>query len=482
MRSTKILATLGPATDESGALESMIAAGVDAVRLNFSHGSHDEHLRRCLRARDAARREGRPVAVLADLQGPKIRLGRLQGGAADLREGSEVALTPAAETGSPPRLPVDWPELAAHVGPGDRILLADGRVRLEVVDVHGDEVRARVRVGGEVRDRASVNLPGADLALSPLTRRDLDDLRFAVETLQADYVALSFVRRGADVADLKARLAAMGRPVGVVAKIERPEAVEHIEEILAALELGDGLMVARGDLGVECEVHRVPAIQKTLLRRADAAGVVCITATQMLESMMTVPMPSRAEASDVFNAILDGTDAVMLSGETAAGRYPVAAVETMAAVIAEAEAWMAKGPERRARADFHDETFELAICRAASRAAADARARAVVALTRSGRTALLLSKVAPPEQPPIFALTAEPATWTRMALYFGVHPVLLGEHPAAPAALWDAADAALTATGALQPDDTVVLVSGFRLARGATNVCKIVRLGRHELY
>ena len=327
-----------------------------------------------------------------------------------------------------------------------------------------------------------MNLPGADLALEPLTARDLDDLRFAVDTIEADYVALSFVRRGADITGLKARLAAMGRPVGVVAKIERPEAVDRIDEIFATLELGDGLMVARGDLGVECEIHRVPAIQKALLRQADAAGIVCITATQMLESMMSVPMPSRAEASDVFNAILDGTDVVMLSGETAAGRYPVAAVETMAAVVAEAESWMARGPEQRARADFHDGTFELAICRAAARAAADASARAVVALTRSGRTALLLSKVAPPAQPPIFALTAEPATWTRMALYCGVHPVLLDERPEAPAALWDAADTALTATGALQPDDIVVLVSGFRLARGATNVCKIVRLGRHELY
>ncbi len=482
MRSTKILATLGPATDAGSVLESMIAAGVDAVRLNFSHGTHEEHRRRCDRAREAARRLGRPLAVLADLQGPKIRLGLLQGGSAELTEGGEVVLTPSGEPGSALRLPVDWPALADHVGEGDRILLADGRVRLEVLDRRGGEVRARVRVGGRLHDRASVNLPGADLPLAPLTERDLDDLRFAVETLDVDYVALSFVRRGADVAGLKERLAAQGRPVSVVAKIERPEAVERIDEIIGALELGDGLMVARGDLGVECEIHRVPAIQKSLLRRADAAGIVCITATQMLESMMTVPMPSRAEASDIFNAILDGTDVVMLSGETAAGRYPVAAVETMTAIIGEAEAWMAREPERRARADFHDETFELAVCRAATHAADDTDARAVVALTRSGRTALLLSKVALPAQPPIFALTAEPGTRTRMALYCGVHPILIGENVEAPAALWHAADEALTGTGTLQRGDTVVFVSGFSLARGATNVCKIVRLGRHELY
>lgn len=480
VRKTKIVATLGPATDEPGALPALITAGVDVVRLNFSHGDHDEHARRCAAARAAADGAGHPLAVLADLQGPKVRVGRLAGGAVRLEPGSVVRLATKDVVGDERTIPCDWGGLPEAVSTGDAILLDDGRLRLVVTDRDPTSVTATVVVGGTLRDHKSVNLPGTTLGLPSLTEKDERDLAFALDQLDADYVALSFVRSGADVDKLKDRLADRERPPAVIAKIEKPEAVERIEEVFDALHVGDGIMVARGDLGVETELSRVPALQKALIQRADERAVLCITATQMLESMVHAPLPTRAEASDVFNAILDGTDAVMLSAETAVGQHPCAAVETMAEVIGAAEAWLAARPPLRTRADFEDDTFELPICRAAAQAARDARAKAVVALTRSGRTALLLSKVDVPIRTPVFALTADPATYRRMALYQGVEPVLLpvGEG----AGFWNDVDRALLATGDLSAGDVVVIASGYQLAAGATNVCKIVRLGDRELY
>jgi len=480
VRKTKIVATLGPATDEAGALAQLIAAGVDVVRLNFSHGEHDEHARRCAAARAAADEAGRPLAVLADLQGPKVRVGRLADGAARLEHGSAVEITTDDVVGDAHRIPCDWAGLPDAVAVGDAILLDDGRLRLEATGRAERSVTAKVVVGGTLRDRKSVNLPGTTLGLPSLTEKDERDLAFAVRDLGADYVALSFVRSGDDVSELKRRLTEYERAPAVIAKIEKPEAVERIEEVFDALEIGDGIMVARGDLGVETELSRVPALQKALIQRADERAMLCITATQMLESMIEAPLPTRAEASDVFNAILDGTDAVMLSAETAVGHHPLAAVETMAEVVAAAEAWLAARPPLRTRADFDDDTFELPICRAAAQAARDARARAVVALTRSGRTAMLLSKVDVPIRTPVFALTAEPATYRRMALYQGIEPVLLPTGESAE--FWNDVDRALLATGDLSDGDVVVIASGYQLAAGATNVCKIVRLGERELY
>jgi len=482
VRTTKIVATLGPATDAPGVLSALLEAGVDVVRLNYSHGDHAAHARRGAAARAAAAAAGTPLAVLADLQGPKVRVGRLAGGAVRLEPGARVELTTADLVGDASRIPCDWDGLPGAVREGDPILLDDGRIRLEAAGRAATGVHATVVVGGSLAERKSVNLPGSTFGLPSLTAKDLRDLEHAVGVLGADYVALSFVRTGADVRELKRRLEGYGRAPAVIAKIEKPEAVERIEEVLDALVIGDGIMVARGDLGVEAAPARVPALQKALLQRADERAMLCITATQMLESMVAAPVPTRAEASDVFNAILDGSDAVMLSAETAVGRYPVEAVRTMAGVIAAAGEWLAARPPQRARADFSDETFELATCRAAAQAARDARARAVVALTRSGRTAALLSKVGVAVTTPVFALTAEPSTYRRMALYQGVRPLLLEAAPGSGEELWDEVDRTLLATGELGTGDVVVVASGYRLAAGATNVCKIVRLGDRRFY
>jgi pyruvate kinase len=482
VRKTKIVATLGPATDRDGVLPALIDAGVDVARLNFSHGQQEDHRRRCAEVRRLAGEAGRSVAVLADLQGPKVRVGRVSPGGVELVAGRTVTVTTRDVVGNGRIVPCDWPGLPGAVRPGERIFLDDGRIELEVVRAHGDEVEARVIEGGRLSDRKSINLPGVALDLPSLTDKDLADLRFAVEELDVDFVALSFVRSGADVRSLKARLAELPSRPAVVAKIEKPEAVGRIDEVFAALDLGDGIMVARGDLGVEAGAKNVPALQKRLLRRADELGIVCITATQMLESMVASPTPTRAEASDVFNAILDGTDAAMLSGETAVGGDPVAVVRTMAEIILEAEAWVAEMPPQRLRADFHDDTFELPICRAAAQAAREADARAVIALTRSGRTAVLLSKVDVPAPTPVLALTADPRTFRRMALYHGVRPLLLDRADGSGADLWDRVDRALVASGALHRGDVVVIASGLQHTKGATNVCKIVRLGERDLY
>jgi pyruvate kinase len=482
MRRTTIIATLGPASGDTAVIGDLVAAGVDVVRLNFSHGDNEGHARHARVAREVARAGGRALAVLADLQGPKVRAGRFAGGGVELVAGREVALTTRHVLGDAGTVPCDWPGLPSAVRPGDAILLDDGRIRLEAVRAAGTEVAARVVAGGRLADRKSVNLPGATLGLPSITAKDAADLEFAVRALDVDFVALSFVRSADDVRALKGRLRELGSDAGVVAKIEKPEAIAHIDEIVGALEVGDGIMVARGDLGVETEPARVPALQKRLLRLANECGLVGITATQMLESMVNAPVPTRAETSDVFNAILDGTDAVMLSAETAVGRYPVEAVRLMAEVAAAAETWAAGRGDVRVPVARRDETFELAICRAAAGAAREANARAVVALTRSGRTAALLSKVDLPPETPVFALTTEERTRARAALYFGVRPLLLVGSGAGAGELWDAVDAALLATGELAAGDPVVIASGSRLARGATNVCKVVRLGDRESY
>jgi pyruvate kinase len=482
MRKTKIIATLGPATDGPDVLAEMIAAGVDAVRLNFSHGTPAEHARRCRAAREAAEGAGRALAVIVDLQGPKLRTGRMRAGPALLENGQKFTITAEDIEGDKERVSCSYPKLPQELKPGDMILLDDGKIRLRVVKTGARDVITEVVSGGILSDHKSINLPGTSISLTSPTEKDLEDLRFAIREIEPDYAALSFVRGSAEIRRLKKAIDRENGRISVIAKIEKPEAIENIEEILAALDLGDGLMVARGDLGVECEIHRVPALQKRLLYRADEAGIVCITATQMLESMVRGPMPSRAEASDIFNAILDGTDAAMLSAETAVGDHPVEAVRQMAAIMAEAECWADGEPNRRARADFHDETFELAICRAACGAAVDADAKAVVALTRSGRTGVILSKVAMSSKIEIFAVTADLNTYRKMALYYGVRPILLPGGVEADRDVWDALDHALLDTGKLRGGDTVVIASGFQQERGATNVCKIVRLGRHEFY
>jgi pyruvate kinase len=482
MRKTKIIATLGPATDDPAAMRTAIAAGIDVVRLNFSHGSHELHRRHCRTAREIAAELGRPLAVMIDLQGPKIRTGPVASGTVRLEQGRRFVITTREVPGDAETISTGYEKLPREIPPGGLILLDDGKIRLRVERIDGDDVVTRVLHGGELTSNKAINIPGARISAPSLTEKDHDDLRFALTEMQVDYVALSFVRRAQDIADLKSAISRLGGDANVVAKIEKPEAVDRIGDILAALELGDALMVARGDLGVECEIRSVPALQKMLLERSDTHGIVCITATQMLESMIAGSMPSRAEASDIFNAILDGTDAAMLSGETAVGCDPAAAVAAMSEIILEAEKYMLTHPSARARAEIKDETFELAICKAAAGAAAEAGAKGIVALTRSGRTALLMSKVEVPVDIPFYALTTLPETFRKMAIYYGVRPVILQKEQGSGDDFWNAVDEALLATGDLKEGDTVVLASGFQVSKGATNVCKIVRLGRHEYY
>jgi pyruvate kinase len=482
MRKTKIIATLGPATDDPSAMHDAIAAGIDAVRLNFSHGTHDTHRQRCQAARETAGKLGRSLAVIADLQGPKIRTGKVANEPVKLERGQHFVITTGDIPGDSKRVSTGYAKLPQEISAGGLILLDDGKIRLRIEEIAGDEIITSVLYGGALSSNKAINIPGARISAPALTEKDHADLHFILSEMQADYIALSFVRSAQDVKQLKEEIMRLGGSANVIVKIEKPQAVERIEEIIFALELGDGLMVARGDLGVECEIRSVPALQKRLLRRADEGGIVSITATQMLESMIEGSMPSRAEASDIFNSILDGTDAAMLSGETAVGRDPAAAIGAMSDIILEAEKYILDNSTTRARATIADDTFELAICKAAAGAAAESKAKGIVALSRSGRTALLMSKVEVPINIPFFALTTFPEAYRKMALYYGVRPVMLPGDWESGGDFWRPVDEALLATGDLHKDDVVVFASGFQLSKGATNVCKIVRLGERQYY
>lgn len=413
---TKIVCTLGPASADPAMIARLIRRGMSVARLNFSHGTHDWHSGIASRVRKEAARQGRQVAVMQDLQGPKIRLGTFAGGKALLVRGAPFTLVADhAVAGNASIASVDYPGLAKDVSPGDEVLLADGRVRLAVRAVRGGKVVCRVAEGGEIGDRKGVNLPGREVALPSLTKKDLRDLAFGL-SLGVDFIALSFVRRAGDVRDLKKRIRAAGKEIPVIAKLEKAQALANLGEILAE---SDGVIVARGDLGVETAIEEVPVLQKRIIREASLAGVVAITATQMLESMTRSPVPTRAEASDVANAVTDGSDAVMLSGETAVGDFPAEAVAIMRKVAAAAEAEL-PGPPAGLRSSYG---VPGVVAEAACRAAAALPAKAIVVFTRSGRTAMFLSKFRPPA--PILAFTPEEAAARRMALYRGVTPGLL---------------------------------------------------------
>src|SRR5579884_289884 len=425
-RRTKIVATLGPATSTPERIAALLAAGVDIVRLNFSHGTPGEHeaLYRLVRQQAAAL--GRPIAVMQDLQGPKIRVGALAGDQPlQLTAGQEVLLTaePGA-VGHDGLVPITYEHLPDDVRPGDRILLDDGLLELRVLASEPPRVRALVVHGGLLGPHKGVNLPGVPLSTPALTAKDRADLALGL-ALGVDYVALSFVRGPEDIA--LARKATRGR-VPLIAKLEKPEALAHLEAILRAV---DGVMVARGDLAVELSPEEVPPLQKRIIRQANAAGKPVITATQMLQSMITIPRPTRAEASDVANAVLDGSDALMLSGETAVGQYPVETVQTMVRIIVAAEAVRDEGtlPRlpgppaafRQGAAPGSATSRVHALAHAACLLAAEVRARAVVVFTRTGHTAQVVAQYRPPV--PIYAFTAEEAVQRRLALYWGVTPL-----------------------------------------------------------
>jgi len=471
MRRTRIVGTLGPACEDEATLRAMIRAGMDVARANFSHGTHESHARQIALVRRVAAEEDRVIAVIQDLSGPKLRVGELRDGAATLEPGSIVTLTVEEIAGDAQRFTVRYPLLSRDVQVGERILLDDGLLELEVVGVQGSDVRCRVVVGGRLRPRKGVNLPGTVLSVPTITDKDRADLSFGLAQ-EVDYVALSFVRAAADVEELKALIAGYGASVPVIAKIEKPQALDDLGNIVAA---SDGVLVARGDLGVEVPAEQVPGHQKTIIRLCNEQGKPVITATQMLQSMIESPRPTRAEASDVANAILDGSDAVMLSGETAIGRYPVETVKTMARIAQAVERgfpyqeWFRRSQLETAR------TITDAIGQATCEIAYELRATAIVTSTQSGFAARMVARHRP--SMPIVAVTAERRTWRQLALVWGVEPLLV-PHCASTDEMIASGEQAALAAGLVQPGDVVIFTAGVPPeVTGRTNMLKVHVIG-----
>ncbi len=415
-RSTKIVATLGPATDRDDTLRKLLEAGVDVVRLNFSHDDRDSHARRIENVRHLSRDLGRVVAVMQDLQGPRIRTGPLENGkAVTLHEHDSFVLTTEEVAGSSKRVSTNFKDLPKAVEAGDPVLINDGLIELRVEQVRGNEVRCTVVHGGRLTEHKGINLPRARIAISGMTEKDRQDLRFGLSR-GVDIVAMSFVSGPQDARQAQKIMADSGRKVSLLAKIERPEALKNLEAILGAF---DGAMVARGDLAIEVSAEVVPVAQKSIVERANLLGKPVIIATQMLDSMTRNSSPTRAEASDVANAVLDGADAVMLSGETAVGRYPVPAVEAMDRIIREAET-LTTPPVKPL---VHRRTHARAVCDAAATLVRDINADAIAAYTRSGRTAQILSSLRP--RAPVLAMTQRNTVARRLALWRGVVPLVI---------------------------------------------------------
>jgi len=414
---TKIICTIGPASDSPKVIEDLIRKGMSVARFNFSHGTHEWHTKAIETVRAEAQKQKRYVSIMQDLQGPKIRLGRIRGGETVLKEGSTFALTTSDVLGDASICSVDYPGLLGDVRPGDRILLKDGTMRLDVRAVDGKSAQCRVVHGGVVRDRQGVNLPDAKVSLPSMTSKDRRDLALGVK-LGVDYVAISFVRSSEDVRKLVQSIRAAKAEIPVVAKLEKPQALDNLEGIL---EVADSVMVARGDLGVEASIEEVPYLQRKIITAALTAGVTVITATQMFESMVENPTPTRAEVSDVAHAVWDGTDAVMLSAETSMGRFPGKAVEIMRKVVVSAEARMPPAPEGL----WRPYGTAGAVADAACRAAAILPAKAVVVFTRSGRSATIMAASRP--SVPVIAFTPAYETAAKMAFLRGVEPMLLDE-------------------------------------------------------
>ncbi|HZD72690.1 MAG TPA: pyruvate kinase [Actinomycetota bacterium] len=471
---TKVVATLGPASSDPGVIGAMVDAGLDVARLNFSHGEPDEHRQRLRLARRVAAERAASLAVIADLQGPKIRVGVLAGDGYPLPTGSTCELVAGAASASPPAIPVTYRRLATDLEPGDRVLLDDGAIELRVRSIAGQRIDCVVRRGGTVRSRKGVNLPGVRVSAPSLTVKDREDLAFAIQA-GVDYVALSFVRRAGDVTAAKRAIADLGADVPLVAKLERPEAIEHLDGILKA---ADAVMIARGDLGVELAVEKVPPLQKEIIARANARGVPVITATQMLESMVSSQRPTRAEASDVANAVFDGSDAVMLSQETAIGAWPAEAVATMRRIAEEAESTPGllhpPPPPAGGPLDVASTT-----CRAAVQAATDLGARAIVAFTETGASARYVSRFRP--RVPIIGLTPHEATRRRMAMYWGVRALPPVGQDLGMGEMVRQADQRLREAEVAGEGDLIVLVAGTPGLRAATNRMIVHRLGRADV-
>ena len=424
MRHTKIIATVGPASDSPALLEALLLAGVDVFRLNFSHGTHESHATSYRAICEASRRTGRHVAIMQDLSGPKIRTGSLAGGQAlQLREGDELRIEAGEAVGEPGRISTPYAELVRSAHAGDRLLLDDGKIELRVVATSADELTTVVVTGGSLSEHKGINAPGVRLPTSSVTEKDAADLRFGLE-LGVDFVALSFVQTADDLVRARQIMSDAGRSTPIIAKVERPAAVENLEAIL---QVAQGVMVARGDLGLEMPLEQVPRVQKLIIRTARALGRPVIVATQVLESMRTGPRPTRAEVSDAANAVDEGADAIMLTGETAAGAYPVRAVQTLGAIIEDAEL-MPCSERVVLTVDPIGSRHGRALCEAAVTLSTTGEAAAIIAVTREGKTARLLSALRPAAT--IYAATANERMAATLRLWRGVVPVVTDErHP-----------------------------------------------------
>jgi pyruvate kinase len=463
-RRAKIVCTLGPATATREAVERLMHRGMDVARLNFSHGTHESHRAMVALVREAAERLGRPVAILQDLQGIKIRTGPISGGAVELRRGRTVRLVPGSSTGTAERFSITYPHLVRDVGDAARILIDDGLIRLEVTGRERGALIARVVEGGTLRDRKGVNLPGVRIRARAFTKKDRADLALGL-SLGVDYVAVSFVRDAGDMKKVRAALG--GAEIPLIAKIEKPEAIEQIDAIL---RVADGLMVARGDLGVEVSPEDVPVLQKMLIEKANRAGKTVITATQMLESMTAHTTPTRAEVTDVANAVIDGSDALMLSAETSTGMYPHRAVAMMDSIIRRTEL-----AYRPAFLYEQGRSFSEAAAEAAADAAEDIGARYIVAFTQSGFTARLLSKFKP--RVPIVAFTPLEHVRRRLALYWGVTPILVRPLASTDDVFADV-ERALIEKKMVARGDRIVITAGTPIGRaGTTNLIKFHTIG-----
>jgi pyruvate kinase len=469
VRRAKIVCTMGPASGTQEAVERLVAAGMDVARLNFSHGSYEEHAAAYQRVRVASDQAGRAVGILADLQGPKLRLERLEGGAAALLEGEPLTIATPGPRATRARISTSYAALATDVRPGDTVLLNDGIVELAVISAGQDGVECRVVRGGTIRDHSGMNLPGVRVSAPALTDKDRADLRFALE-LGVDLVALSFVRGPEDIEPVRAVMSEAGVEVPVIAKLERPEAVERLEEVVAAF---DGVMVARGDLGVEIPLECVPLVQKRAIALARRQAKPVIVATEMLESMVTRSRPTRAEASDVANAVLDGTDALMLSAETSIGAHPVTAVTTMSRIIVSAES----AGDLAASLPGHETVTsrEEAIALGAVSAGRASGAKALVAFTQTGATARLLAAQRPAL--PVLAFTPNPRVRSQLTLVWGAE-TFLEPDPGDTDQMVAQVDRAMLELDRAEPDDFVVIVSGPPpVADGSTNMLRVHRLG-----
>ena len=468
-RRTKIVCTLGPSSNTVEKIEELLRAGMNVVRINFSHGTHEDHKRTIGYVREVAAKYEYSIPVLMDLQGPKIRVGDMKDGCQILQEGDIVSITSESVIGTREIIPIDYPNLAGDAKEGNQILIDDGLLELKIIKKRGDEITAKVVVGGELKSRKGVNLPDVEISMSSLTEKDIRDLEFGLD-IGVEFVALSFVRSARDVQDVISRVRAKESDASIIAKIEKPEAVTVIDEII---EEADGIMVARGDLGIEIPSERVPLVQKNIIERCRTAGKPVITATQMLDSMIQNPRATRAESSDVANAVMDGTDAVMLSGETAAGKYPVESVKTMSKIIQSVESNTDSiyYSLKYRKPDWKEKQVIESLAYSCVTIADNVDAKAISTITHSGNTARRIAKFRP--RVPVIAFTESKIVRRQLNLVWGVQCVRLEE-------LFDTdrsvkmMEEYLKNNGVVNDGDRVIIATGIPIAkRGRTNMIKV---------